>query len=190
MRTFLTTARPIGEDLAGTAAFYLLFLVTGSAVLGAAVGLAIGLLQLGWHWWRRIKVPALLAMGVALTISMGGLTIWTHDPRFLLVKPSIVLAAIGATMLPRGWVTRYVPEIARDLLGQLAIDRIGWSWAGLMLFSAALNLVLLATLTAHAAAAIFSAWAIGSKVALFLWQYTTLRARAVRAYRAREAAAQ
>ena len=189
MRRLMQTARPIAEDLAGTAVFYLLFLATGSAVLSAAVGLAIGVGQLAWHRWRRIPVPTLLAMGVALTISMGVLTLWTHDPRFLLLKPSIVLAAIGATMLPRGWLTRYVPEVARDLLGPQVLARAGWAWATLMFASAALNIALVALLPAREAAATFALWAVGSKLALFAGQYVVLRARAMRAYRAREAAA-
>ncbi|MEP9359132.1 septation protein IspZ [Sphingomonas sp. KR3-1] len=189
MRYFLASARPILEDLAGTLAFYFLYLATGSAQLAAAIGLAIGVLQVAVHVLRRQPVPVLLLMGVALTAALGTMTFFTHDARFMLLKPSIIYAAIGTTMLPRGWVTRYVPEIARELLPQSTFDRVGWGWAALTLGTALLNIVLVATLAPKRAALCFAIWAIASKLALFGGQYTVLRLRAGRAYRSRIAQA-
>jgi intracellular septation protein A len=188
MRYLVQSARPILADLAGTLAFYLLYLATGSAPLAAAIGLAIGLFQIAAHLVRRQSVPGLLLMGVALTAALGAMTFFTRDARFILLKPSIVYAAIGVTMLPRGWVTRYVPQIARELLPQSTFDRVGWGWAALILGTAALNLVLVATLDPKRAALCFAIWAIVSKLALFAGQYTVLRLRAGRAYRSRVAA--
>lgn len=178
MRYLLPTARPIAEDLAGTLAFYLLFLLTGSARLAAAVGLTVGIAQIGRHLYKREPVPVLLAIGVALTAVLGGLTLVTADARFLLVKPSIIYLAIGLPMLPRGWVHRYVPPLALELLPARTFDRVGWAWAALLLGSAVLNLVLVATLPAATAAAAFAIWGVASKLTLFTVQYTLLRARA------------
>jgi intracellular septation protein len=188
VRYLLASARPILEDLAGTLAFYLLYLVTGSAQLAAAIGLAIGILQIAAHALRRRPVPTLLLMGVALTAVLGTMTFFTRDARFMLLKPSIVYACIGVTMLARGWVTRYVPDIARELLPQSTFDRVGWGWAALILGTALLNLALVATLSPHRAALWFAIWAAASKLALFAGQYTVLRLRAGRAYRSRVAA--
>src|SRR3982750_4198336 len=126
MKYLIRTARPIAEDLVGTLTFYLLFVVTGSVLLAAIIGLAISLCQALLHKMKGEPVPGLLAIGIALTITLGGLSIWTHSARFLLLKPSIIYSCIGFTMLPRGWVKRYVPEIALELLPSATWDRVGW----------------------------------------------------------------
>lgn len=185
MRYLLPTAKPILEDMAGTLTFYFLYLLTGSARLAAAIGLAIGLSQIAWRLYRRRPVPVLLAIGVALTAALGGLTLLTADARFLLVKPSIVYLAIGLPMLRRGWVRRYVPPLALELLPGHCFDRVGWAWAALLLASAALNLLLVATLPAATAAAALAIWGVGSKLTLFAIQYPLLRARAARVLAAR-----
>lgn len=185
MRYLLPTIRPIAEELAGTLAFYLLFLLTGSSRLAAAIGLAIGLAQVARHRRRRERVPTLLAMGVALTALLGGLTFVTHDARFLLVKSSIIYTAIGVTMLPRGWVRAYVPATALELLPVRTFDWVGWGWAALLLGTAALNVLLVATLPPTRAAATFALWGITSKLLLFAGQYSVLRRRAGRTYAAR-----
>lgn len=185
MRYFAATARPVVEDLAGTLAFYLLYVATGSAAVAAGTGLAIGLAQIGWHIRRGGPMPMLLLLGVALTVVLAAISLATDDPRVLLAKPSVAYAVVGAIMLPRGWVIRYVPAVARDLLPARTFDRVGWAWAALMFATAALNLVLVGALPPRVAAAAFVAWGVASKLSLFLAQYVVLRARAVRAYRAR-----
>ena len=182
MRHLLPTARPILEDLAGTLAFYLLYLATGSARLAAGVGLAIGMGQIAAHLCRRRPIPTLLLMGVALTVVLGTLTLFTADPRFVLLKPSIAYACVAATMLPRGWVARYVPEIGRRLLPARTLDRVGWGWAALLFGTALLNVALVATVPPRAAALLFALWAAASKLALFTGQYVVLRSRAHRTY--------
>ena len=187
MRIFVATARPILADLAGTLAFYLVYLVSGSAPLGAAVGLVIGLGQVGYLVAKRQRPSGLLVVGLALTLGLGGMTFLNHDPRFMLVKPSIVCAIIGVTMLQRGWLTRYAPPIARSLLSDRVFDWVGWCWSGLMFTSAAVNLLALALLPPHSAALVFTIWATGSKTLLFVGQYIVLRMKARRIYRQREA---
>lgn len=182
LRFLFLTARPIAEDLAGTLAFYLLFLVTGSARLGAIVGLALGLAQLAAHLIRRRRPPALLLVGVSLTVLLGGVTILTDDPRFLLLKPTIVYLAVAASMTPRGWVRRYVPPIALELLPARTLDRVGWSWAALLAATALANLALVATLPPRVAGGALVLGGIASKLLLFAGQYAVLSRRARDAY--------
>jgi intracellular septation protein len=40
----------------------------------------------------------------------------TNDPRFVPAKPAIGHFAIGAIMLKRGWLLRYVPPIAAETI--------------------------------------------------------------------------
>jgi intracellular septation protein A len=187
MRYLIQTARPIFEDLIGTLAFYLLFVLTGSLTLAAAVGLAIGVAQAILHKLKHEAVPGLLVIGIALTVSLGALSLLTHSASFLLLKPSIIYCCIGATMLPRGWVKRYVPAIALDLLPAATWDRAGWAWAWLMFGTATANVLLVAALPPHRAAMLLLVLATGSKLALFAAQYCVLRARAGAAFLARSA---
>ena len=90
-------------------------------------------------------------------------------------------------MLKRGWMTRYLPPIAQFAVPDLAIT-FGYVWAGLMFFSAALNIALALTLDAATWAAVKSVWAIGSKVGLFLIQYAVMKSTAVRRVKTRMAA--
>ncbi len=182
MRYLLASIRPLLEDLAGTLVFYVLYLIIGVAWIAAAIGLALGLVQIAVHLHRRERVPAILLMGVALTALLGLVTVLLQDARFVLLKPSIIYLCVAATMLPRGWVTRYVPDIALDLLPARTFDRVGWAWAALMFATAALNVALLATLPPREAAAWFVILAATSKFALFGAQYATLRMRAGRVY--------
>ncbi len=63
-------------------------------------------------------------------------------------------------------------------------------WAGLMFFSAVLNIVLaLAARTRRAGRRRSRSWAIGSKVALFLIQYAVMKSTGIRRARAAMAAA-
>ena len=180
LRFILLTARPIVADLAGTLAFYGLFLVTGSAPLAAAVGLALGLVQLSWWLVRRRRPPTLLLVGVTLTALLASVTIVTADPRFLLIKPTIVYAVVAASMLPRGWIRRYVPPIALEVLSARTLDRFGWAWAALLGASAVGNLLLVAFLPPRVAGGVLLAGGLTAKLLLFAGQSVTLDRRARR----------
>jgi intracellular septation protein A len=177
----LRAARPVLEDLGRTLAFYLVYLLTGSPRVGAGIGLAVGLAQLAGFRMRRETPPALLLTGLALTVVLGGLTYVTRDARFLLVKPSIIYACVGAAMLPKGWLARYLPAVVRELAPAVAIDRAGRAWAGLMFGTALLNLALVAVLPPRSAAGVLAIWAGGSKLVLFAAQYAGLRRQVRRA---------
>lgn len=185
-RGLLAALRPIAADLGGTLAFYLVYLATGSARVGAVVGLALGVGQLLALTIRRRKAPPLLVMSVVLTVVLGGLTFAAQDPRFLLLKPSIVCACVGLAMLPRGWLAAYLPGVIREHAPAAVIDRAGWAWAGLMFATALLNVALLAALPPRLAAAGLTIWASASKLGLFAAQYRGLR-RTVRRALARAA---
>jgi intracellular septation protein A len=186
VRYLIHTARPVFQDMLGTLAFYLLFVLTHSVLLAAAVGLAIGIGQAVLHKLKGQPVPGLLAIGIALTVSLGALSLLTHSAGFLLLKPSIIYSCLGLTMLSRGWVRRYVPEKALDLLPPKTWDRVGWAWAWLMFGTAAANVLLVVLLPPHRAAVVLLVGASVSKLVLFSAQYAILRVRAGAAYQARQ----
>src|SRR3978361_1534651 len=51
---------------------------------------------------------------LGLVIVLGSATLLTQDPRFVLAKPAIGHFAIGAIMLKRGWMLRYLPAIVTE----------------------------------------------------------------------------
>ncbi len=53
---------------------------------------------------------------LALVVVLGGATLLTKDPRFVLAKPSIGHFAIGAIMLRKGWMLRYLPPIVSETI--------------------------------------------------------------------------
>ena len=68
---------------------------------------------------------------LALVIVLGGATLLTHDPRFVLAKPAIGHIAIGLIMLKRGWMLRYMPPIVTETIPEY-VTVAGYAWAALM----------------------------------------------------------
>ncbi len=64
-------------------------------------------------------------------IVLGAATLLTNDPRFVLAKPSIAHFAIGAIMLKRGWMLRYMPPIVAETIPEY-VTIAGYAWAALM----------------------------------------------------------
>jgi intracellular septation protein len=122
--------------------FFVIVLATGNIYLATGVGIGFGLLQLVWCLLRKVPVGMLQWTSLGLIVVFGGATLLTHDPRFIMIKPTIVHAVIGATMLKKGWMSRYAPPEVRDIAKPL-MDRFGYVWAGLMFFIAALNLAVM-----------------------------------------------
>jgi intracellular septation protein A len=108
-------------------------------------------------------------------VIVGGLSaIIAHDKRIMLAKPSLVYVIVGVTMLKRGWMNRYLPAEAQQWVPDLG-ERWGYAWAGLMFLSAVINLVAALRLPFLQWGEVMSVWALGSKLAMFAVQFTTMR---------------
>lgn len=175
MSPLLHAARPVLVDLAATFLFYGVLAATGNVVLATALGVALGIAQVAVLKLRRSPVSGLQWASLALVLVMGGATLVTQDARFFLIKPTIIYAVIGAAMLQRGWMTRYMPPIALGRVPPALVDGAGYVWAGLMFASAILNLVLALTLDAKTVAGVMAAWSPLSKLTLFAVQYLVFR---------------
>ena len=103
-----------------------------------------------------------------------------------MLKPSLIYLAVGAAMLKRGWMNRYLPPRALEFVPDLAIT-FGYVWAGLMFFSAALNLVLALTLSVVAWGTVMSIWGIASKTLLSLASFGIMKTIGRRRVHARDA---
>ncbi len=174
MRNLFSAARVLLLDLASSILFGILLVVTGNLLLAVGLGMVLGGVQIGWQHTRKQPIGSLQWLSVALILLSGTATFFTHDPRFVMLKPSIIYCIIGAVMLKRGWMTRYLPERAAPVLDVATM--FGYVWAGLMFATAALNLVLATRLDPATGALFWLVWGVGSKAGLFLVQYSWMMA--------------
>jgi intracellular septation protein A len=187
MRNLFQASKILLLDLASTLLFLAVYALTGNLFLAVGLGMALGIAQIGWQLARKQPVEALQWLSIVIIFASGTATFLTDDPFFVMLKPSIIYVIVGLVMLRRGWMTRYLPPIARATVPDLAIT-FGYVWAGMMFFSAVLNIVLALTLDVTAWAAVKSVWAIGSKVGLFGIQYAIMKSTGMRRARAMMAA--
>jgi intracellular septation protein len=188
MKDLFQASRVLLLDMASTLLFLAVYLATGNLFLAVGLGIALGFAQIGWELFHKQPVEALQWLSLVIILASGTATFVTDDPFFVMIKPTVIYVVVGLVMLKRGWMLRYIPPIARHAVPDLAVT-FGYVWAGLMFFSAALNIVLALSLDVATWAAVKSAWAIGSKVALFLVQYAVMKSVGVRRVRAQMAAA-
>lgn len=174
MSNLMRSARLLVSDLASTLLFLAVLLATKDLILAVALGVGLGVLQIGWLMLRRKPIDIMQWLSIGLVVVSGAATLLTSDPRFVMLKPSAIYAIVGAYMLRPGWMNRYLPPIALEVVPDVAWI-FGFVWAGLMFGSAALNVVLALTLDPVTWSAAMSIWGIASKIALFLIQYGTMR---------------
>ena len=187
MKNLFQASRVLLLDMASTLVFLAAYLATGSILLAVALGMALGIGQIAWELVRRQPVEALQWLSLLIILASGSATFFTNDPVFVMLKPTVIYVIVGIVMLRRGWMNRYLPPIALATVPDLGIT-FGYVWAGLMFFSAALNIVLALTLDPSTWAAVKSVWAIGSKVTLFGIQYAVMKSTGIRRARAMMAA--
>ena len=179
MNYLLQSARLLVSDLAATIVFLVVLLVTHDLILAVILGIGLGVAQIGWFLARKKPIETMQWLSIGLVVVSGTATLLTSDARFVMLKPSVVYAVVGAFMLRPGWMNRYLPPVAVGLIPDVAWA-FGYAWAGLMFLSALLNIVLAFTLEPLRWSVAMSVWGIASKVALFLIQYVTMRAIARR----------
>jgi intracellular septation protein len=148
------------------------------------LGMALGLAQIGWQFARRKPIDTMQWMSLFLVLGAGTVTLLTNDPRFVMIKPSVIYIIVGVVMLKRGWMNRYLPPVAIELVPDIAVI-FGYAWSGLMFFSAALNVFVALNFSVVTWSATMSIYGIASKLAMFLIGYAVMRTIGVARYRRR-----
>jgi intracellular septation protein A len=164
----------LAADFFSTIVFLALYFITGNILLATGVAIAGAIAQV---IYARIKGEPLSFMTYAslgLVIVLGGATLLTNDPRFVLAKPSIAHFAIGAIMLKRGWMLRYLPPIVTETIPEY-VTVAGYAWAALMFALGAGVIAVASTGDINLWAFYVSVVAIGAKVAAFAVQYVAFR---------------
>ena len=164
----------LGSDFLSTIVFLVVYFATDNVLLATAVAIAGAVAQVVY---ARVKGEALGYMtwaSLALVIVLGGATLLTNDPRFVLAKPAIGHIAIGAIMLKRGWMLRYLPPIVTQTIPEYA-TAAGYAWAVLMFVLAAGTIAVASTGDMKLWAFYVSVVLIGAKIIAFAIQYVAFR---------------
>jgi intracellular septation protein A len=186
MKSLLRSASFLLLDMASTFFYLAVFLTTNSIPIAAVAGIGLGVAQIVWERSRGKKIETMQWMSLFLVVASAIATVITKDPRFVMVKPSVIYVIIGVVMLKPGWMNRYLPQEAIDHVPDIAFI-FGFVWSGLMFLSAVVNLVVAFSTSFLVWTAFMSAYALSTKIALFLIQYATMRFIGQRRGRARGA---
>ena len=166
-------ARLVG-DFFSTILFLVLYLATGSIVLATTVAIAGAIGQLIYVRLTGKELNFMTWASLGLVIVLGGVTLLTQDPRFVLAKPSLAHFAIGAIMLKRDWMLRYMPPIVAETIPDY-VRMAGYAWAILMFVLGAGTIAVAATGDLRLWAIYISFVSVGAKILAFAVQYVVFR---------------
>jgi intracellular septation protein len=164
----------LGTDFLSTIVFLVIYLATDSVVLATSVAIAGAIGQVIYSRIKGERLGFMTWASLGLVIVLGGATLLTHDPRFVLAKPAIAHFAIGAIMLKRGWMLRYMPARVSDVIPEY-VTAAGFAWAALM-FALGLGTIAIAMTGDLELWAIYvSVVTVGAKIVAFGVQYVMFR---------------
>ena len=177
----------LGADFLSTIVFIAVYLATDNVLLATGVAIAGAVAQVIYSRLRGIELGYMTWASLALVIVLGSATLLTHDPRFVLAKPAIGHFAIGAIMLKRGWMLRYLPPIVTETIPEY-VTFAGYAWAALCFLLGVGTIAVAMTGDLKLWAFYVSVVAIGAKVAMFAVVYLVFRIVITRRLRAAAAA--
>ena len=179
--------RQLFTDFFSAILFLAVYAITGDVLIATGVAIAGAVAQFVHARLTQTKLDFMTYAILALVIVLGGATLLTSDPRFVLMKPSIGHFAVGAVMLRRGWMLRYLPPIVTDNIPE-CVTVAGYAWAALMFAIGLGNIAVALTGDIKLWALYVSVVAIGAKIVAFAVQYVVFRLAVGRRLRAARAA--
>jgi len=168
--------RQLLSDFLSAILFLVVYAVSGSLFAAAGIAVAAGLAQLVRLKATRRRIEPMQWMSLGLVVVLGGATMLTQSPRFMMIKPTIVHFAVATVMLRRSWMLRYLPEIVLRNVPEPTIIAAGYAWAGLLAVLGLANLFIALRLDFVTWAWFISVGSVGAKLAAFALQYGIFRA--------------
>lgn len=162
------------SDFLSAIIFLVIYLVTDNVILATIIAVAGAVAQIVYARVKGTPLDFMTWASLALVIVLGVATILTQDPRFVLMKPSIAHFAIGAVMLRKNWMLRYMPPIAVETAPEV-ITIAGYAWAALMFALGAGVIGVAMTGDVKLWAFYVGVVAMGAKIVAFFIQYAALR---------------
>ncbi|MEJ0064363.1 MAG: hypothetical protein WDM85_02235 [Caulobacteraceae bacterium] len=183
MKSLLQSAKFLALDMASTIFFLTLYSLTKSIPISVVAGVALGIGQIVWEIWRKRPIETMQWLSLFLVIAgRGGPAHQRRAVRALQGQHHLRDRRRGDAEarldepLPAGrGEAALVPDIAYVF---------GFVWAGLMFVSAVVNIWVATHYSFLVWTGFMSAYALSTKIGLFLVQYTTMRLIAVRRHRA------
>lgn len=164
----------LATDFFSTIVFLVLYLATDNIVLATSVAIAGAIAQVIYNRIKGRELSFMTWASLGLVIVLGGATILTSDARFVLAKPAIAHFAVGAIMLRRGWLLRYVPPLVAQTIPEY-VTAAGYAWAALMFALGAGTIAIAMTGDLRLWTIYVSVVALGAKVVAFAVQYVVFR---------------
>ena len=164
----------LGADFFSTILFIAIYLATDNVLLATGVAIAGAIAQVIYARVKGNELGYMTWASLALVIVLGSATLLTHDPRFVLAKPAIGHFAIGAIMLKRGWMLRYLPPIVTQTIPEYATFA-GYAWAALMFVLGAGTIGIAMTGDMKLWTFYVTVVLVGAKIAAFAIQYIAFR---------------
>src|SRR5512139_1737556 len=121
----------LATDFLSAIVFLVIYLITDNVVLATSVAVAGAIAQVVHARIKGTQLNFMTYASLALVVVLGTVTLLTNDARFMLAKPSIAHFAIGAIMLKRGWMLRYVPPLVAETVPEY-VTAAGYAWSALM----------------------------------------------------------
>jgi intracellular septation protein len=170
-----TALLQLAEDFLTAIVFVVVYLFTNSLYIAVGVAMAVGVGQFAVFRLRGRTVDVMQWLSFGLVIVLGSVSLALNDPRFVMMKPSVVHFAIAAVMLRGGWLSRYLPPIVNQNVPERVITATGYAWAGLMIALGAINIYIATSFSFETWAWWISVGAIGAKVVALLIQFVIFR---------------
>jgi intracellular septation protein A len=109
-----------------------------AAAILAGGALSIGLIL--WRLARREAVSSFQWLTLVLVVGLGGVSLATQNPLFVMIKPSLVQAGFGLAALRPGWLARYLPSDRLPLIPASVVRTAGYAYAAALFGLATANL--------------------------------------------------
>ncbi|TAI60539.1 septation protein IspZ [Bradyrhizobium sp. Leo170] len=164
----------LATDFFSTIVFLAVYFATDNVLLATGIAIAGAIAQVVHSRIKGETLGFMTGASLALVIVLGSATLLTKDPRFVMAKPSIAHFAIGAIMLKRGWMLRYMPPIVVQTIPEY-VTLAGYAWALLMFAIGAGTIAVAATGDIKLWAVYVTVVAAGLKIAAFAIQYVLFR---------------
>jgi intracellular septation protein len=164
----------LATDFLSTILFLTIYLVTDNVLLATAVAIAGAIAQVIYARVKGKPLGFMTYASLALVIVLGSATLLTNDPRFVLAKPAIGHFAIGAIMLKRGWMLRYLSPIVTETIPEY-VTLAGFAWAALMFALGCGTIAVALTGDMKLWTFYVTVVLVGAKLAAFAIQYVAFR---------------
>jgi intracellular septation protein A len=164
----------LATDFLSTILFVTIYLITDNVLLATGVAIAGAIAQVIYSRLKDKPLGFMTYASLALVIVLGSATLLTNDPRFVLAKPAIGHFAIGAIMLKRGWMLRYVPPIVSETIPEY-VTFAGYAWAALLFALGGGTIATALTGDMKLWTFYVTVVLVGAKIAAFAIQYVAFR---------------